>query len=314
MGKKYDVAIIGGGPAGLTAGIYAARAGKSTAVIERGLIGGQITFTDSIDNFPAAPGMNGAEYAMKIQSQAESFGAEIIMDEITEVTAPETEGGTFKIKGNSDEYEATAVILATGLDNRKMGISGEDSLISRGISFCAVCDGAFFRNKEVAVYGGGNTAVEDAAFLANICSKVTIIHRRDRFRAEQAVVDELKALDNVEFVMTSNVVGVNGDKALESITVKNNETGETRDIAVSALFVAIGKIPNGKPFANLVATDEAGYFEIGESCEAGTPGVFVAGDGRAKELKQLTTAVSDGSIAATKACNYVDRMNGQEYV
>ena len=314
MGKKYDVAIIGGGPAGLTAGIYAARAGKSTAVIERGLIGGQITFTDSIDNFPAAPGMNGAEYAMKIQSQAESFGAEIIMDEITEVTAPETEGGTFKIKGNSDEYEATAVVLATGLDNRKMGISGEDGLISRGISFCAVCDGAFFRNKEVAVYGGGNTAVEDAAFLANICSKVTIIHRRDSFRAEQAVVDELKALDNVEFVMTSNVVGVNGDKALESITVKNNETGETRDIDVSALFVAIGKIPNGKPFANLVATDEAGYFDIGETCEASTPGVFVAGDGRSKELKQLTTAVSDGSIAATKACHYVDRMNGQEYV
>ena len=314
MGKKYDVAIIGGGPAGLTAGIYAARAGKSTAVIERGLIGGQITFTDSIDNFPAAPGMNGAEYAMKIQSQAESFGAEIIMDEITEVTAPETEGGTFKIKGNGDEYEATAVILATGLDNRKMGISGEDGLISRGISFCAVCDGAFFRNKEVAVYGGGNTAVEDAAFLANICTKVTIIHRRDRFRAEQAVVDELKALDNVEFVMTSNVVGVNGENSLESITVKNNETGETKDIAVSALFVAIGKIPNGKPFANLVATDEAGYFDIGESCEAGTPGVFVAGDGRSKELKQLTTAVSDGSIAATKACHYVDRMNGQEYV
>lgn len=314
MGKKYDVAIIGGGPAGLTAGIYAARAGKSTAVIERGLIGGQITFTDSIDNFPAAPGMNGAEYAMKIQSQAESFGAEIIMDEITEVTAPETEGGTFNIKGNSDEYEATAVVLATGLDNRKMGISGEDGLISRGISFCAVCDGAFFRNKEVAVYGGGNTAVEDAAFLANICSKVTIIHRRDRFRAEQAVVDELKALDNVEFVMTSNVVGVNGDKALESITVKNNETGETRDIDVSALFVAIGKIPNGKPFANLVATDESGYFDIGETCEASTPGVFVAGDGRSKELKQLTTAVSDGSIAATKACHYVDRMNGQEYV
>ena len=314
MGNKYDVVIVGGGPAGLTAGIYAARAGKSTAIIERGLIGGQITFTDSIDNFPAAPGMNGAEYAMKIQAQAESFGAEIIMDEIVEVAAPETEGKSFKIKGNSDEYEATAIVLATGLDNRKMGISGEDGLISRGISFCAVCDGAFFRNKEVAVYGGGNTAVEDAAFLANICTKVTIIHRRDRFRAEQAVVDELKALDNVEFLMTSNVVGVNGENALESITVKNNETGETKDIAVSALFVAIGKIPNGKPFANLVATDEAGYFDIGESCEAGTPGVFVAGDGRLKELNQLTTAVSDGSIAATKACNYVDRMNGQEYV
>ena len=314
MADRYDVVIVGGGPAGLTAGIYAARAGTSTAIIERGMIGGQITFTDSIDNFPAAPGMNGAEYAMKIQAQAESFGAEIIMDEIVEVSAPESEGEVFKLKGNNDDYEAVSVVLATGLDNRKMGISGEDGFISRGISFCAVCDGAFFRNKEVAVYGGGNTAVEDATFLANICSKVTIIHRRDRFRAEQAVVNELKAHDNVEFVMSSNVVGVNGDNALETITVKNNETGETGDIAVSALFVAIGKIPNGKPFADLVATDDAGYYDIDETCITQTPGLFVAGDGRSKQLKQLTTAVADGSVAATKACQYVDRLNGREYI
>ncbi|WP_281522344.1 NAD(P)/FAD-dependent oxidoreductase [Mogibacterium timidum] len=314
MADRYDVVIVGGGPAGLTAGIYAARAGKSTAIIERGMIGGQITFTDSIDNFPAAPGMNGAEYAMKIQAQAESFGAEIIMDEIVEVSAPESEGEVFKLKGNNDDYEAVSVVLATGLDNRKMGISGEDGFISRGISFCAVCDGAFFRNKEVAVYGGGNTAVEDATFLANICSKVTIIHRRDRFRAEQAVVNELKAHDNVEFVMSSNVVGVNGDNALETITVKNNETGETGDIPVSALFVAIGKIPNGKPFADLVATDDAGYYDIDEMCITQTPGLFVAGDGRSKQLKQLTTAVADGSVAATKACQYVDRLNGREYI
>lgn len=314
MADRYDVVIVGGGPAGLTAGIYAARAGKSTAIIERGMIGGQITFTDSIDNFPAAPGMNGAEYAMKIQAQAESFGAEIIMDEIVEVSAPESEGEVFKLKGNNDDYEAVSVVLATGLDNRKMGISGEDGFISRGISFCAVCDGAFFRNKEVAVYGGGNTAVEDATFLANICSKVTIIHRRDRFRAEQAVVNELKAHDNVEFVMSSNVVGVNGDNALETITVKNNETGDTGDIPVSALFVAIGKIPNGKPFADLVATDDAGYYDIDEMCITQTPGLFVAGDGRSKQLKQLTTAVADGSVAATKACQYVDRLNGREYI
>lgn len=314
MADRYDVVIVGGGPAGLTAGIYAARAGKSTAIIERGMIGGQITFTDSIDNFPAAPGMNGAEYAMRIQAQAESFGAEIIMDEIVEVSAPESEGEVFKLKGNNDDYEAVSVVLATGLDNRKMGISGEDGFISRGISFCAVCDGAFFRNKEVAVYGGGNTAVEDATFLANICSKVTIIHRRDRFRAEQAVVNELKAHDNVEFVMSSNVVGVNGDNALETITVKNNETGETGDIPVSALFVAIGKIPNGKPFADLVATDDAGYYDIDEMCITQTPGLFVAGDGRSKQLKQLTTAVADGSVAATKACQYVDRLNGREYI
>ena len=314
MADRYDVVIVGGGPAGLTAGIYAARAGKSTAIIERGMIGGQITFTDSIDNFPAAPGMNGAEYAMKIQAQAESFGAEIIMDEIVEVSAPESEGEVFKLKGNNDDDEAVSVVLATGLDNRKMGISGEDGFISRGISFCAVCDGAFFRNKEVAVYGGGNTAVEDATFLANICSKVTIIHRRDRFRAEQAVVNELKAHDNVEFVMSSNVVGVNGDNALETITVKNNETGETGDIPVSALFVAIGKIPNGKPFADLVATDDAGYYDIDETCITQTPGLFVAGDGRSKQLKQLTTAVADGSVAATKARQYVDRLNGREYI
>ena len=314
MADRYDVVIVGGGPAGLTAGIYAARAGKSTAIIERGMIGGQITFTDSIDNFPAAPGMNGAEYAMKIQAQAESFGAEIIMDEIVEVSAPESEGEVFKLNGNHDDYEAVSVVLATGLDNRKMGISGEDGFISRGISFCAVCDGAFFRNKEVAVYGGGNTAVEDATFLANICSKVTIFHRRDRFRAEQAVVNELKAHDNVEFVMSSNVVGVNGDNALETITVKNNETGETGDIPVSALFVAIGKIPNGKPFADLVATDDAGYYDIDETCITQTPGLFVAGDGRSKQLKQLTTAVADGSVAATKACQYVDRLNGREYI
>ncbi|WP_455012243.1 NAD(P)/FAD-dependent oxidoreductase [Mogibacterium timidum] len=314
MADRYDVVIVGGGPAGLTAGIYAARAGKSTAIIERGMIGGQITFTDSIDNFPAAPGMNGAEYAMKIQAQAESFGAEIIMDEIVEVSAPESEGEVFKLKGNNDDYEAVSVVLATGLDNRKMGISGEDGFISHGISFCAVCDGAFFRNKEVAVYGGGNTAVEDATFLANICSKVTIIHRRDRFRAEQAVVNELKVHDNVEFVMSSNVVGVNGDNALETITVKNNETGETGDIPVSALFVAIGKIPNGKPFADLVATDDAGYYDIDETCITQTPGLFVAGDGRSKQLKQLTTAVADGSVAATKACQYVDRLNGREYI
>ena len=314
MADRYDVVIVGGGPAGLTAGIYAARAGKSTAIIERGMIGGQITFTDSIDNFPAAPGMNGADYAMKIQAQAESFGAEIIMDEIVEVSAPESEGEVFKLKGNNDDYEAVSVVLATGLDNRKMGISGEDGFISRGISFCAVCDGAFFRNKEVAVYGGGNTAVEDATFLANICSKVTIIHRRDRFRAEQAVVNELKAHDNVEFVMSSNVVGVNGDNALETITVKNNETGETGDIPVSALFVAIGKIPNGKPFADLVATDDAGYYDIDEMCITQTPGLFVAGDGRSKQLKQLTTAVADGSVVATKACQYVDRLNGREYI
>jgi thioredoxin reductase (NADPH) len=316
MEKRFDVAVIGGGPAGLTAGIYAARAGKSTAVFEREMVGGQITFTNAIDNYPAAPGMSGAEYAMTIQQQAEDFGAVLVMDEVTSVKKPDHEGEPFVLEcASGDEYEALSVVLATGLSHRKMGLSGEDGLIGHGISFCAVCDGAFFRGQEVAVYGGGNTAVEDAAFLAGLCSKVTIIHRRDRFRAEQHLVDELKKHDNVEFAMEKTVSAVHGDgEKLTGITLRDKNTGETTDLDVSALFVAIGQIPNGRPFEDLVSEDERGYYEIGEDCTSDVPGVFVAGDGRSKQVRQLTTAVSDGAVAATAACRYVDRINGQEYI
>lgn len=315
MAEIYDIAVVGGGPAGLTAGIYAGRAGKKTAIFEKEMIGGQITFTEKIDNFPAAPGMSGFDYATTLQSQAESFGAEVIMDEIAEVVKPEREGGTFTLKtARGDEYQALAVILATGLHRRKMNISREDGLIGHGISFCAVCDGAFFRNQEVAVYGGGNTAVEDAIFLAGLCSKVTIIHRRDRFRAEQNLVDQLKAKDNVVFEMKKTVSAVHGDKMIESITVQDVDTGEQKDIPVSALFVAIGQVPDGRPFADLVAEDEAGYYLVDEGCASGVAGVFVAGDGRSKKVRQLTTAVSDGAVAATEACRYVDRLRGQEYI
>lgn len=314
MANRYDVAIVGGGPAGLTAGIYAARAGKKTVVFEREMIGGQITFTSEIDNYPAAPGMNGAEYAMKIQEQAMSFGAEVVMDEITAVEKPAKEGEAFLLKGNADTYEATTVIFATGLTHRRMGLEGEEALISRGISFCAVCDGAFFRGRDVVVYGGGNTAVEDATFLAGLCNKVTIVHRRDRFRAEQHLVEELKTHENVTFAMKKTIDAVHGDGMLQRVTLKDTETGETEELAVDGLFVAIGQIPNGKGFVELVQTDEPGYYQVDENCEAATPGVFVAGDGRSKQVHQLTTAVADGAVAATKACQYVDRMNGQEYI
>lgn len=314
MTEKYDVAIVGCGPAGLTAGIYAGRAGKSAVMFEREMTGGQITFTDAIDNFPATPGISGAEYAMKMQSQAEHFGTLMIPEEVLSIDKPSKEGDYFVLKTPENTYRALAVILATGLSHRHMGLDGEDKLIGRGISFCAVCDGAFFRGKDVAVYGGGNTALEDAAFLASICNKVTIIHRRDRFRGEQHLVDELKSKENVIFEMNNNVSAVHGDDVLQSITIKNTETGEEKNINVSGIFVAIGQIPNGRSFANLVSTDEAGYYMIDENCESEVNGVFVAGDGRNKTVRQLTTAVSDGAIAATAACRYVDRINGREYI
>ena len=314
MAERFDVIIVGGGPAGLTAGIYAGRAGKTAAVFERETIGGQITFTDSIDNYPGTPGISGAEYAMKLKDQAEEFGTQVIMDEITEIRKPEKEGEPFVVKATENTYEATAVILATGLSSRRMGIPGEAELIGKGISFCAVCDGMFFRGRDVAVYGGGNTALEDAIYMSQLASSVTIIHRRDRFRGEDTLVRQLKSKDNVKFCMNSTVTGVSGSPLLDSVEVTDKETGEKKELKVNGLFVAIGKIPNGKVFADLVEEDDRGYYKSGEDCLTMTPGVFTAGDGRDKAVNQLTTAVADGAVAATAACHYVDRLSGNEYV
>ncbi|MDO4383709.1 MAG: FAD-dependent oxidoreductase [Eubacteriales bacterium] len=312
MANRYDVIIVGGGPAGLTAAIYVGRAGKSAAVFEKEMIGGQITYTGEIDNFPAVPGIGGAEYAMKLQEQAESCGAEIYMEEIQEIQ--KEADGTFTLRTEDDSYGAEAVILATGLQRRKMEVPGEETLTGRGLSYCAVCDGAFFRNRDVAVYGGGNTAVEDAIYLAGICRKVTIIHRRNRFRAEERLVQELKSKDNVEFALEKTVASVEGEKMVTGVTVLDGNTGETTLIPVDGMFVAIGQIPNGDAFRNLVETDEAGYYQVDENCTATTEGVFVAGDGREKSVRQLTTAVGDGAVAATNACRYVDRLHGNEYI
>lgn len=313
--KKYDVAVIGGGPAGMTAALYAARAGKTCLVIEKNAVGGQIVNTSGIDNFPAAPGIKGFDYAIKLQKQAESFGAEFIFDDVKSVKEPVSEGKAFDIEGSVGNYKATAIVLATGLDNRKMGIENEDRLIGHGISFCALCDGAFFRGADVAVYGGGNTALEDAEVLASICNTVTVIHRRDRFRGEQTLVDSLKNYDNVKYEMNHTISAVTGDGMLEGVIIKNTENGEEREIKVKGLFEAIGRIPNGKAFANLVIEDDRGYYEVDENCESDSvPGVFVAGDGRSKKVRQLTTAVGDGAVAGTAASKYVDRMNGREYI
>lgn len=312
MADKYDVIVVGGGPAGLTAAIYAGRAGKSVAVFEKEMIGGQITYTGEIDNFPAVPGIGGAEYAIKLQEQAESCGAEIYMEGILEIQK-ETDG-TFTLKTEDENYAAEAVILATGLQRRKMNVPGEEKLTGRGLSYCAVCDGAFFRNRDVAVYGGGNTAVEDAIYLAGVCRKVTVIHRRNRFRAEERLVQELKSKENVEFALEKTVASVEGEKMVTGVNLQDVNTREQSQIPVDGLFVAIGQIPNGKPFQNLVETDESGYYMVDENCEGTMEGIFVAGDGRAKSVRQLTTAVGDGAVAATNACRYIDRRHGNEYI
>lgn len=312
MADKYDVIVVGGGPAGLTAAIYAGRAGKRVAVFEKEMIGGQITYTGEIDNFPAVPGIGGAEYAMKLQEQAESCGAEIYMEGILEIR--KEEDGTFTLKTGDEDCSAEAVILATGLQRRKMNVPGEEKLTGRGLSYCAVCDGAFFRNRDVAVYGGGNTAVEDAIYLSGICRKVTVIHRRNRFRAEDKLVQELKSKENVAFALEKTVASVEGEKMVTGVTLQDVNTGAQSQIPVDGLFVAIGQIPNGAIFQNLVETDEAGYYLVDENCEGTTEGVFVAGDGRAKSVRQLTTAVGDGAVAATNACRYIDRRHGNEYI
>ncbi len=311
MVQKYDVIIVGGGPAGLTAGIYAGRAGKSVALFEKEMMGGQITYTGEIDNFPAVPGMNGAEYAMKLTDQAKSFGTEIYMDEV--ISASREDDAEFRVKTAEAEYMCAALILATGLQRRKMNVPGEEALIGRGVSFCAVCDGAFFRNRDVAVYGGGNTAVEDAIYLSGLCRSVTIIHRRNRFRAETHLVRELQERNNIVLALEKTVSAVQGEKMVRGVALRDVKTGKESTIEVDALFVAIGQIPNGDAFRSLVDTDEAGYYLVGEECESNTSGLYVAGDGRAKTVRQLTTAVGDGATAATHACRYVDKLNGQEY-
>lgn len=295
-----DVIIIGAGPAGLTAAIYALRSGKSAALLEARAYGGQIINTPEIDNYPAMPHVSGFEFAQKLCKQAEDLGARIIYEEAVSIKSDGDKKIVTTSKNNS--YEAKAVIIATGAKNRPMGIDREEELIGRGVSYCATCDGMFYRKKDVAVFGGGNTAVEDALFLSQYCNKVYVIHRRDQFRADAADVEKLKQRKNVEFVLNSTVTALKGEDKLSAVEVTNKLDGEKREIAVAGLFVAIGQMPDNSAFADVAVLDEKGYVEASESCRTKTPGVYVAGDCRTKEVRQLTTAVADGAVAALAAC------------
>lgn len=298
----YDIVIIGAGTAGLSAAIYGVRAGKNVLVLEAVVYGGQIINTPEIENYPGIKHISGYEFATNLYEQAKELGAIVKFEKALSIKAKED----YKVViTDSGEYTAKTVILATGAKNRPLGLSKEEELIGRGISYCATCDGGFYRGKAVAVNGGGNTALEDAIFLTSYCSKVYVIHRRDSFRGEEKLLETLKTKDNVEFVLNSVITRLNGTEKLESITVENKETKETKEIEISGLFVAIGQMPENSIFSELISLDSKGYIVGTENCKTSANGVFVAGDTRTKAIRQLATAASDGAIAALAACEYI---------
>lgn len=300
----YDIIIVGAGTAGMSAAIYAVRSGKTTLILEASTYGGQIINTPDIENYPGFAHISGFDFATALCNQAKTLGAEMKFERVVSV---DDKGSVKLVKTSTNKYTARAVILATGAKNRPLGLENEQELIGKGISYCATCDGMFCRNKVVAINGGGNTAVEDAAFLANYCSKVYLVHRRDQFRAHEKGVERLRAKENVEFILNSTVTALNSDgNSLESIEVTDKNTGEKQVLHVAGLFVAIGQTPDNTPFENVVQLDDKGYISAGEDCKTNTDGIFTAGDCRTKTVRQLATAASDGAVAALAACGYLD--------
>ncbi len=298
-----DIIVIGGGPAGLTAAVYARRAGKSVLVLEKDALGGQITWSPKVENYPAVPAVSGMDLGNRMAEQAMDMGAEVEIDEVLRI---EDFGSHKRVYGSfGTEYDARAVILAAGAKPRKLGLKREDELVGSGVGYCAVCDGAFFKGQAVAVNGGGNSALQDAVLLSDLCSRVYLVHRRDSFRGEEALVDLLRGKENVEFVLNAVITELKGDSELSGITVEQD--GVLREIPVSGLFVAIGHEPDLAAFADFLDRDAQGYAASDEGCLTKTEGFFVAGDCRRKKIRQVTTAAADGAVAALAACAWLDR-------
>ena len=290
----YDIIVVGAGPAGLTAALYARRANKSILVLEARNYGGQILNASIVENYPAIPSITGYDYATALYNQVKDLGAEIKFETVIRVDEDK------KVYTNDNEYQATAVILAIGCENRKLGLPRETEFVGKGISYCATCDGPLYKNKNVAVIGGGNTALEDAIYLSGIAKHVYLIHRRDEFRGEVRYQNKLKNIENVEFIMNSNVKDFIGEDKIEGIVLEDKD-GNLNKIKVSGVFVAVGQQPNNEVFTNVATLNSTGYIESSDGVHTNVDGIYVAGDARVKELRQLTTAVADGSIAATVA-------------
>lgn len=294
----YDIIIIGGGCAGLSAAIYGARAGKSVAVFESGSIGGQITSAHLVENYPGIPCVTGVDFADRIYNQALSYGAEVRPEEVQKVT---DNGKLKQVFTDEGVYETGAVIIATGVKHRHLGLDREEELTGRGVSYCAICDGAFYKDKVVAVAGGGNTAIGDAIFLSGYCRKVYVIHRRDTLRAQKHLVDTAKGRHNIEFVFDTEVEKLNGEDKLNGLRIKNKNTGMQGSLSVEGLFIAVGYIPVNGMFSEMGILDDSGYIIADETGKTKIPGIFAAGDCRSKGVRQLATAAADGINAVLSA-------------
>lgn len=305
---QKDLVIVGGGPAGLSAAIYAQRSLLDAVTLEREALGGQTILTSEIDNYPGLPHTDGFTLSDAMRAQAEGLGAQIVMDPVSSIERDEATG-RFVVEASSARYDAAAVILAAGARPRKAGFEGEDRFSGRGVSYCATCDGMFYRGKQVFVVGGGNSAAEEALFLARLASKVTLVVRKDHLRAQAAVVRELEINERVELRLLTSIVAIDGDELPTSLTLRDNATGETRvetfDEGSFGVFVLVGRDPETELVEGLCDLDGAGYALTDERMATRTPGLFVAGDARSKPLRQIVTAASDGAVAATSAAAYL---------
>lgn len=303
MAKSYDVIIIGAGPAGMTAALYASRANLSVLLLDRGIYGGQMNNTAAIENYLGFKSVLGPDLAKDMYESATQFGAEYAYGSVESV---EDRGDVKIVTTDSDTFETKALVIGTGSEYRKLGVTGEDTYGGRGVSYCAVCDGAFFRNKHVVVVGGGDSAIEEGTYLTQLADKVTVIHRRDQLRAQQILQDRAFANPKMEFVWNSNVTEIIGDdKKVTGVKVNNNKTGEDSEIAVDGVFIYVGINPITKPFSNLGITDENGWIETNDHMETKVPGIFAVGDVRKKDLRQVATAVGEGGTAGQGVYTYI---------
>ena len=297
----YDIIIIGGGPAGLTAALYAKRANKSVLVIEKATFGGQITYSPKVENIPGFLSLSGNEFAEKLIEQVLEQGAEVEMAEVTGITKDDA----FTVHTDCGDFEGKTVIVATGAKHRMLGLDREEQFVGEGISFCAVCDGAFYEGKTVAVIGGGNSALQEAILLSDLAKKVYVVQNLDYLTGEVKLQQQLENKDNVEIILGTVVKELLGDTELVGINVENS-TGNVRKLDIDGMFVAIGLIPQNEPFAEHIALNNWGYADAGEDCKTDCDGIFVAGDCRSKRIRQVATAAADGAIAALAACDYID--------
>lgn len=298
----YDIIIVGAGPAGLTAAVYARRAGKSVLVLEKDTFGGQVTFSPKLENYPGFQEISGNELAQRMLEQAMALGAEIDMDTVSEVL----DGELKTVVGEAGCYEARSVIIAAGARHRRLNLPGEEEFIGNGISFCAVCDGAFYKDQHVAVIGGGNTALQEVVLLADICKKVTVVQNLAFLTGEEKMIQLLQSKNNIEYIYNTVVTGYEGETSLQAIRLLNTETQETSRLEIDGIFLAIGTAPENDAYQKVAKLNEDGYIVSDESCQTGTPGIFVAGDCRTKAYRQVATAISDGAAAALNACRFLD--------